>query len=311
MSRPRPVRLWFDAVGSAPDGWLLARSAQEARAVLRSRLVSEASLGCAPGPQQASAAELAAWMTDTGIWPTRALRIACADAAAALELCDIINRSGLFTPEPGITLGYVRAEDRTSTYGAAQIVIEFDGCTATCRVGESVPLALADQLPMAIVTAANPAGLTFDDARNKSLNRELQASLSAAGSLVHFPAVGGALGGGHTEQSFAVSDLPVDVVRALARRHGQDAIFVIDSKGVTIRDCSPLRHQDGQRFIDFNSLCRDVEDAAEASRLWHTFRDPAANSLKAILLLERLVGVAAVPWLIALSHTKRTSGALP
>lgn len=87
-------------------------------------------------------------------------------------------------------------------------------------------------LPLAVITAYNPMGLSHEQAENEAANVALRERLRELG-FHPLPAVGRAVTGDWEEPGFAVSDLGQDDALALAREFGQLALFWVETDTVS------------------------------------------------------------------------------
>ncbi|WP_440223199.1 DUF3293 domain-containing protein [Dokdonella sp. MW10] len=105
------------------------------------------------------------------------------------------------------------------------------GRRLTIRIGDPPPVALI--LPRgdpthasAILTACNPRSLPLPAADNRRRMHELVRTLVGHGLLM-LPAVGCAPGDAWREASLLVPSIPLDLLDALARRFGQNAVVTL------------------------------------------------------------------------------------
>ena len=111
--------------------------------------------------------------------------------------------------------GYARAQVVFDALGGARLVVR-----PAARPGP-YPLAAA---PVHVLTAYDPGAQRLAATENRRRQRALEAELAGRGLLVT-RAVASAADGSHAEESAAVVGWDDAEALALARRHGQDAIF--------------------------------------------------------------------------------------
>ncbi len=69
------MKLWLDDLRPPPEGWMWARTVEEAMPHLRSGEVAEASLDHDLGEGVEEGHRLVLWMAEHGIWPTQAVSV--------------------------------------------------------------------------------------------------------------------------------------------------------------------------------------------------------------------------------------------
>lgn len=119
------------------------------------------------------------------------------------------------TGRAGRFAGYARAQVVFDALGGRRLVVR-----PAPRPGP-YPL---DVSPVHVLTAHNPGARRPGAAENRRRQAALEAELAAQG-LVVTRAVASAADGSHAEESAAVVGWDDAEALALARRHGQDAIF--------------------------------------------------------------------------------------
>jgi Protein of unknown function (DUF3293) len=117
-------------------------------------------------------------------------------------------------------------------YENAIYEVAFPGGWMAFRVGAEG----AHTDPFVLITAHNPSSAETSPAENGAANRHLAQVLQERGWPV-LEALGRSPDASHVEPSFAVFDIPLLEVLALARAVGQAAVFVWDGATGTIAWC--------------------------------------------------------------------------
>ncbi|NMO91989.1 DUF3293 domain-containing protein [Actinomycetospora sp. TBRC 11914] len=135
-------------------------------------------------------------------------------------------------------------DERLAGYRRAQVVFTRpDGGRLTVRPAARPGPYPCGASPVHVLTAHNPGPERPGDAENRRRQRALEADLAAAGLTV-VRAVASAPDGTHAEESAAVVGWDDAAALALARRHGQDALFRWSAEAWEVVPCDggpPLR----------------------------------------------------------------------
>jgi hypothetical protein len=100
-----PLRLWVDAKRPAPEGWYWAKTADEAKDVLASCLVYEASFGHDLGPGE-TGYDLMVWLANNrkrlglNFWPLVRPTVHSHNSVDREKMEDIIQRYGPYINDP-------------------------------------------------------------------------------------------------------------------------------------------------------------------------------------------------------------------
>ena len=95
------MKLWLDDLRPPPEGWMWARTVEEAMPHLRSGEVAEASLDHDLGEGVEEGHRLVLWMAEHGIWPTQAISVHSSNPPGAEMMAAVIERYGPYRRVPG------------------------------------------------------------------------------------------------------------------------------------------------------------------------------------------------------------------
>lgn len=89
------TRLWLDDLRPAPEGWRWVKTIEEARVLLKTGEVIEASLDHDLGEGDTlEGYDLLLWMVETDIWPPGGIAVHSANPPGAERMCAVIERYG-------------------------------------------------------------------------------------------------------------------------------------------------------------------------------------------------------------------------
>lgn len=114
------MNLWLDDVRPAPDGWVWAKTVDEAVALLQTGKVEQASLDHDLGvinmqawrdaqaegllvhdvdlldedPLAPTGYDFCLWMAEYNVWPTQSIKVHSANGIGAKRMCGVVDRYG-------------------------------------------------------------------------------------------------------------------------------------------------------------------------------------------------------------------------
>jgi hypothetical protein len=90
---PQGLKLWLDDLRPAPEGWVWAKTVEEAIEVLEAGEVGEASLDYDMGLGKRNGDALCLWMAENEVWP-QTLTVHSSNPPGARSMCRLIERHG-------------------------------------------------------------------------------------------------------------------------------------------------------------------------------------------------------------------------
>jgi len=88
------MRLWLDDVRPGPEGWVWAKTLEEAKELLLTGQVEEASLDHDLGDGENDGSALVRWMAEQNVWPKKRPRIHSANPVGVNYMRGVIDRYG-------------------------------------------------------------------------------------------------------------------------------------------------------------------------------------------------------------------------
>lgn len=88
------TRLWLDDLRSPPEGWVWAKTVEEAIPIIESGVVEQASLDHDLGEGIDEGYRLVLWMAEHGGWPSKGMSVHSSNPPGAERMCGVIERYG-------------------------------------------------------------------------------------------------------------------------------------------------------------------------------------------------------------------------
>jgi hypothetical protein len=101
MADPSTIKLWLDDLRTPPDGWVWAKTVDEAIDLFNDHVVTDASLDNdlgtdAEGNPLSEGRHLALWMAENDHWPTNTIAVHSANPVGVDYMLGVITRYGPF-----------------------------------------------------------------------------------------------------------------------------------------------------------------------------------------------------------------------